>query len=322
MRGTKLAIEVLVGAVLVGCGSSGGGPINSDDDDMPMPDGNVNPDPDAPTMPANATIYTIVLENHDYNEIVGSSNAPYINSLIAQGGLATKYKDTIHPSLGNYLHMISGDNQYPGGFDVDPTFSLWFPADADNLGGQMVAANIKWRSYQESMGDACRLSSNGKYAPKHDPFLYFKNIQDDAALCAETNVDYSNFAADLATNDYRYMFITPNLDSDGHDPSGDPVSALQHSDTWMSQQVPAILASEGFTNGGVLFILWDEAEGRGNDPDQVPMIVLSPRIIQAGMTMATAMDHGAYLATVEELLGLSKLPTVAASPTLMGMLQP
>src|SRR6185295_9167062 len=108
----------LCGALLIGCGSSGGGPMNpGDDDDGPMPDSPVT-HPDTPTMQGDATIYTIVLENHDYNEIVGSSNAPYINSLIAQGGLATKYKDTIHPSLGNYLYMISGDNQYPGGFDV------------------------------------------------------------------------------------------------------------------------------------------------------------------------------------------------------------
>src|SRR5690349_615872 len=63
---------------------------------------------DAPVSGAKPTIFTIVLENHDYAEIVGSSNAPYINSLIAKGGLATNYKDTNHPSLPNYLHMISG----------------------------------------------------------------------------------------------------------------------------------------------------------------------------------------------------------------------
>src|SRR5438552_616488 len=80
---------------------------------------------DAPSN-AKATIFTIVLENHDYAEIVGSSNAPYINSLIAMGGLATNYKDTNHPSLPNYLHMISGADQYPGFIDVDPTSGPYF----------------------------------------------------------------------------------------------------------------------------------------------------------------------------------------------------
>src|SRR5438270_220179 len=52
---------------------------------------------DAPAIPdatagALPTVFTIVLENHDYAEIVGSPNAPYINSLIATQGLATNYK--------------------------------------------------------------------------------------------------------------------------------------------------------------------------------------------------------------------------------------
>src|SRR5215831_16954168 len=88
------------------------------------------------------TIFTIVLENHDYAEIVGSANAPYINSLIAQGALATNYKDTGHPSLPNYLFMISGDNQYPGFIDLDPT-TFPFPVDKPNLGTQLETASIK-----------------------------------------------------------------------------------------------------------------------------------------------------------------------------------
>src|SRR5260221_3653591 len=103
-----------------------------------------------------------------------------------------------HPSLPNYLYLISGATQYPGFFDVDPTF-FPFPVNADNLGNQLQVANLKWRSYQESMGAPCQLAAVGTlYAPKHDPFLYFTDIQTAAGgLCANTNVDYSNFAADL-----------------------------------------------------------------------------------------------------------------------------
>jgi hypothetical protein len=172
--------------------------------------------------------------------------------------------------------MISGDNQYPGFIDLDPT-SFPFPVDKPNLGTQLESAGVKWRSYQESMGTACKLSGAGTYAPKHDPFLYFKDQQ--SGPCAATNVDYSQFAADLATNEYRYMWITPNLTSDGHDPSNDPAAALTTSDTWMSHEVPKILASDGFKANGILFITWDEAEGRnGDDADKIPMLVLSPRV--------------------------------------------
>jgi hypothetical protein len=98
---------------------------------------------------------------------------------------------------------------------------------------------------------------------------------------------------------------------------------LKDSDHWLSTEVPKILASDGYTAGGVLFITWDEAEGRnGDDPDQIPMIVLSPRIKMAGMTSATAFTHSSYTATIEDLLGMPRLATVTSSPNLLEFLQP
>jgi hypothetical protein len=278
---------------------------------------------DAAVSNAKPTIFTIVLENHDYAEIVGSSNAPYINQLIAMGGLATNYKDTNHPSLPNYLHMISGDDQYIGIVDLSPTF--WpFPVDKPNLATQLEAANIPWRSYQESMGTPCNLSDTGEFAPRHDPFLYFVDQQNAAGnLCANTNVDYTQFTADLASNNYRYMWITPNLLDDGHDPQDNPVMGLHQTDTWLSQEIPKILASSGYQAGGIVFITWDEAEGRnGDDKDKIPMIILSPRIQHVGMTSATAYTHSSYLATVEDLLGLPRLSTVTSAPNMMEFLTP
>ena len=117
------------------------------------------------------------------------------------------------------------------------------------------------------------------------------------------------------------MWITPNLLDDGHDPQTDPVTGLHQADTWLSHEVPKILASPGYQAGGVLFITWDEAEGRnGDDPDQIPMIILSPRLKHAGMTSATALNHGSYLATVEDLLGLPRLETVMNATNLMEFL--
>jgi hypothetical protein len=308
----RLAILLFVAA----CGS--GNSATGDDDTTP--DGSTMGS-DGTSSTAKPTIFTIVLENKNDESILGSSNAPYLNSLIAMGGLATNYKDTNHPSLPNYLHMISGADQYPGVVDLDPTSWPYFPADAPNLGTQLEAAGIKWRSYQESMGTPCKLSSSGKYAPKHDPFLYFKDQQQGANdLCATTNVDYTEFPADLASNDYRYMWITPNLDDDGHDPTSDPVTGLRNADMWMSHEVPKILASDGFKANGILFITWDEDEG-SND-EKIPMIILSPRLKQVGMTSANPYDHGSYLTTVEDLLALPRLATVTSTPSMMEFFTP
>ena len=269
------------------------------------------------------TVFTILLENHDYNEVVGSANAPYINnSLIAKYGLATNYMDSgSHPSLPNYLYLVSGNTQYNSfGFaEYDPTPGAsfgTFPVSANNLGNQLQGAGIAWRSYQESMGTACTLASAGNFACRHDPFLYFTDIQSGANnLCAQTNVDYSNFAGDLTGGTYRYMWITPNLLDDGHDPSTDPVTGLMQTDAWLSTEVPKILASSAWKNGGVLFITWDEAEGRnGDSADQVPMIIVTPHT-QAGFKSSKAYSHASYLATVENIFGLPKLGDAAKATT-------
>ena len=53
------------------------------------------------------------------------------------------------------------------------------------------------------MGSPCRLTGAGSYAPRHDPFLYFADIEKDPnMLCAETNVDYGELAADLQSGTY------------------------------------------------------------------------------------------------------------------------
>ncbi|MFO0661633.1 MAG: alkaline phosphatase family protein [Polyangiaceae bacterium] len=265
------------------------------------------------------TVFTILLENHDYNEIVGSENAPYINSLIDQYGLATNYFDSgVHPSLPNYLYLISGDTQYPGLADVDPTQAPWFPSDADNLGNQLSLKGIKWRSYQEHMGTPCKLQTDGTYAPKHNPFVYFSDfVNAPNNLCNQLDVDYTELAADLASGAYQYMWITPDLLSDGHNPTDDPVQGLKQSDAWLATEIPKILASNTYQQGGVIFITWDEAEGRnGNDKHQIPMIVISPKLKSAGMKVSTKLTHASYLATIQDLYGLPRLKDAVGASTL------
>ena len=132
----------------------------------------------------------------------------------------------------------------------------------------------------------------------------------------------ANFATDLAAGTYRYMWITPNLIHDGHDPSTDPVAALVACDQWLATEVPKILASDAYQHGAILFITWDEAEGRNGDSlDQIPMIVMAKNMAHPGSQVATAFTHSSYLATVEDLFNLPRLATVTATANLMPMLQ-
>ena len=51
------------------------------------------------------------MENHAYGQIIGSSDAPYLNKLAGQAGLATNFYAEAHPSLPNYIAMTSGSTQ-------------------------------------------------------------------------------------------------------------------------------------------------------------------------------------------------------------------
>ncbi|MGH7285771.1 MAG: hypothetical protein ACRELY_29990, partial [Polyangiaceae bacterium] len=80
--------------------------------------------------------------------------------------------------------------------------------------------------------------------------------------------------------------------------------------------------SSVYKAGGVIFLTWDEAEGRNsNSKDQVPMIIISPNIVSAGFKSANAYSHKSYTATIEDILGLPRLTTVASESNMFEFLK-
>src|SRR5947209_3822243 len=53
-------------------------------------------------------VVVILMENKDFNEIIGSPSAPYLNTLAKACGLATQYHGVTYPSLPNYIAATSG----------------------------------------------------------------------------------------------------------------------------------------------------------------------------------------------------------------------
>ena len=60
------------------------------------------------TPPTYTHVIWVWMENHSYDTIIGRSQAPYVNSLAGQCGLATNYHNISHPSLPNYIAGTSG----------------------------------------------------------------------------------------------------------------------------------------------------------------------------------------------------------------------
>ena len=59
-------------------------------------------------MPQVQHVAIVVLENANYSDVAGTSNMPYLNSLLSKGSLAAQYYANSHPSIPNYFMMTTG----------------------------------------------------------------------------------------------------------------------------------------------------------------------------------------------------------------------
>jgi phosphatidylinositol-3-phosphatase len=264
------------------------------------PTPNANPTQPAipsPTPAPTPTVYDhvvlIVLENHSFETVIGSSQAPYLNSLANQWSLATGYSGVSHPSLPNYLAMIGGST-----FGISSDCTDCF-VDAPSLPDRLEAVAKTWNGYLEGMPSPCFVGSSGLYAQKHNPFIYFDSIRNDPARCARI-VPYSRLASDFASpaTAPNFAFITPNLCNDGHD------CTLSTADAWVSHEVPAILSSAAFAGSrSLLMVTFDEGEGGS---DRVATI-LAGSGVKRGFQSAATYNHYSLLRTVESLWDLAPL---------------
>ena len=263
----------------------------------------------------------IFMENHSYNTIIGSSKAPYINSLARACGLATNYHNITHPSLPEYIAATSG-----GGY---PSLTQFLPDCDPSAACHTSAPSIfgqgeTWKAYEETMPSNCDLTNGGtgnNYAVRHNPPAYYTTLKG----CSKFDVPFTKLASDLNHSTLpAFSFITPNLVDDMH--NGTQPAQGDH---WLATHVPAILGSKLYSEGTtVLFITWDEGEGGSyaigehcatNTSDascRVATLVISPST-KPGTKSSTLFNHYSLLGTTEQLLGLRKLNMANKFPTMI-----
>jgi hypothetical protein len=270
------------------------------------------------------TVFIILMENHNWTggkknaNIKGNPDAPYINNtLLPMASHAEQYFNPpgIHPSLPNYLWLEAGTN-FSILDDNPPTVNS--QSTTNHLVTFLKNAGISWKAYEEDIsGTVCPLTDVAEYAVKHDPFVYFDDVTNSqdptGAYCIAYVRPYTELSGDLTNGTVeRYNFITPNLCDDMHDRCKPLQNSIKQGDTWLSTNVPTILNSTVYKNGGALFITWDEA-GTGDGP--IGMIVLSPFAKGNGYQNSIPYTHGSTLRTFEEIFGVSPLLGDAANQT-------
>jgi acid phosphatase len=252
-----------------------------------------------PGLPAFSHVFTILLENKEYSQVIGSSAAPYINSLAKQYGLATNYTGVTHPSLPNYMALTGGET-------VFTTDCVGCTTPARNVFDEAVDAGRHWKAYMESMPTVCGTTDTTLYAQKHNPFVHYDDVVKNATRCANHVVPFTQFGTDLKAGALPdYVWITPNMCNDMHNCS------IATGDKWLSTVVPQIINSTSFKNS-VLFILWDEGTTNTGGGGLIPALVVSP-FTPAGFRWAGALDHYDVLRTIEDAWKLAPLGKSASA---------
>ena len=256
-------------------------------------------------------VVVIMMENHSNSSILGStSSATFMKHLAYNYSLAESYTAITHPSLPNYLAIVSGST-FGCTTDLNPnstgcTRAAW---SSQNLVDRLGTSGRTWKAYMEDMPNNCYLKDYARYYVHHNPFAYFGDIVTNPIRCnriAPAGIGDSALVSDLnsVTTASNFMWLTPNGCNDMHD-NNCGGSSISIGDNYLKGLVPQILSSPVFkTQKAALFITFDE--GTQNINDYV-YATWAGRIVDNNYRSISSYDHYSFLSTLETFWGLDTL---------------
>jgi acid phosphatase len=256
-------------------------------------------------VPRFSHVILIVFENHEVNEVLGRSDAPTFNRLASKYATISQYTAVAHPSLPNYLALVSGSTQ---GIDSDCTSCL---VSGRSLADTLAASRKTWKTYAEGLpSTGFTGASSGRYAKKHNPFVYFRRNLVPARL--QRIVPLTRFMADLRGRRLpSFSLVVPDLCHDMHD------CGVATGDTWLGSFVRPLLRGSVLKNS-VIFVVFDEGTTDVGGGGRVAALALGPLVRrQSQSTIAT--NHYGLLRTIEAGLGLPLLGQSGGARPIVGI---
>ncbi|MEV6400062.1 alkaline phosphatase family protein [Streptomyces sp. NPDC051907] len=249
--------------------------------------------PKAAALPSYDHVVVVVFENKQYGEIIGSSNAPYVNQLANAGASLTAMKALTHPSQPNYFNLFSGATQGIVGDGCYTPQSMTAP----NLGQELIAAGKTFATYNEDLpGEGSTACVNGQYAQKHNPWFAFKNVP------LNTGKTFAQFPKDDFGKLPHLSFVVPNQCNDMH---SCPVAT---GDAWLRNNLGAY-AEWAKTNNSLLVLTWDEDNFLGSN--RIATVFSGAKVKQG--QYGTAYNHYNLLRTFEDLFGTAHAGNAAGA---------
>jgi len=258
----------------------------------------VSPSPSTTTgeVPRFERIVVVVLENQAYDDVIGSSTAPEFNRLAGRYALLTKHFALAHPSLPNYIALVSGWTQGLTGEDCFCTVA------ARNLADTIESSGRSWKVYAEGYPSPRFLGNeSGGYLKRHNPLLYFKDVVSSAERLDRFR-PLSDFHRDLGRDALPdFSFVVPDRCHSSHD------CLFEDADAWLKRFLSPLLSSDEL-KGGVVFVTFDESEAldTAGGGGQIATLVLGS-LVQPGARFSRRMTHYGLLRTIEDGWGLPRL---------------
>ncbi len=245
-------------------------------------------------IPDFTHVVVVVFENHEASSIAGNRAAPTFNALARRYATLTNYSAVAHPSLPNYLALVSGSTH---GISSDCTDCV---VGARSLADSLESAGKTWKTYAEDLPYAGFTGgSAGRYAKKHDQFLYFRDVADSRGR-RDRVVPFTQLGRDLGRHRLPdFSLLIPNLCDDMHDCS------VATGDAWLKAHVVPLLHSREL-RGGVVFVVFDEGTSDTGGGGHVEALALGPTV-RPGSRFAGATNHYGLLRTIEDAWGLPRL---------------
>ncbi|MFD3418988.1 alkaline phosphatase family protein [Streptomyces decoyicus] len=250
-------------------------------------------------LPSYDHIVIVVFENKQYGEIIGNSQAPYLNQLAQTGAELTGMKALTHPSQPNYFNLFSGTTQGVTGDGCYTAQSMTAP----NLGQELIAAGKTFASYNEGLPEeGSTTCSAGRYAQKHNPWFAFKNVP------LNTGKTFAQFPKDDFTKLPTVSFVIPDMCNDMHD------CAVGSGDTWLKNNL-ASYATWAKDHNSLLMVTWDEDNYFGSN--RIATVFHGAHVTRG--SVSGAYNHFSLLRTIEDMYGTGHAGNAATAAPVTGV---
>jgi len=236
-------------------------------------------------------IFIIFFENYGYSSVMRNA---YFKQLTESGvNLANLYAIS-HPSQPNYIAFAAGDTL---GVTSNDPINLAYTSIVDLLEN----SSISWKAYVENLPSPCftgQYNDGTLYARKHNPFISFNSVRNNATRCAKI-VPSAQLDIDIAGDRLpQFSYYIPNQRNDAHDTS------VAFGADWLRGFLAPKQSNPNFSRDTLVVVTWDEDDYLENN--HIHTALLGP-LVKSNVVDNTRYSLYSIIATVEKNWGLKTL---------------